>query len=106
MRILLDESLPRRLIGELPGHSTSTVTENGWSGLENGTLLRTAVDKFDVFLTADQNLEYQQNLSALPLAVIVLIARNNTFEILQTLMPEVLDRLRQLEPRTLVQVGG
>ena len=64
MRILLDESLPRRLIGELPGHTVSTVTENVWSALENGELLRAAAGSFDVFLTADQNLEYQQNLRA------------------------------------------
>ena len=106
MRILLDESLPRRLCGKLPGHSVSTVTQRGWSGTENGELLRIAAREFDVFLTADQNLEYQQNLQALPLAVIVLIARDNTFETLQSLIPDVLDRIARIEPRTLVKVGG
>ena len=106
MRILIDESLPRRLIGEFLGHSASTVTESGWSGLENGELLRTAVGEFDVFLTADQNLEYQQNLSALPLAVVVLVAPNSTFETLRPLIPEVLENLKRLEPCTLVKVGG
>ena len=105
MRILLDESLPRRLRGELPGHSVSTVTQCGWSGVENGELLRVADDDFDVFLTADQNLEYQQNLRALPLAVVVLTARNNTFGTLQSLMPGVLNRLAQIKPRTLVKIG-
>ena len=62
MRIQLDESLPRRLRGELSGHSVSTVTQRGWSGVENGELLRVAADDFDVFLTADQNIEYQQSL--------------------------------------------
>ena len=106
MRILLDESLPRRLIGELSGHTTSMVTENGWSGLENGELMRTAVGKFDVFLTTDQNLEYQQNISGLPLSVVVLIAHNNTFETLRALVQDVLDCLETLEPRTLVKIGG
>ena len=106
MRILLDESLPRRLRGELPGHSVSTVTQCGWSGLENGALLRVAANDFDVFLTADQNLEYQQNLRALPLAVIVLMAHDNTFQTLQSLMPDVLDLLTRIEPRTLAKVGG
>ena len=105
MRILLDESLPRRLRGELPGHSVSTVTQCGWSGLENGELLRVAAEEFDVFLTADQNLEYQQNLRELPLTVIVLVARNNTFETLQSLMPAVLHRLADSEPYTLSRVG-
>ena len=106
MRILLDESLPRRLIGEFSGHKASTVTENGWSGLENGELLRTAAGSFDVFLTADQNIEYQQNLSELPLAVVVLVAYRNRLDTLRPLIPELLDHLERLEPCTLVKVGG
>ena len=106
MRILLDESLPRRLLGELPGHQAATVTEQGWSGLGNGDLLRTAAPDFDVFLTADQNLEYQQNLSALPIAVLVLAARDNTFDTLRQLMPQVLDHLSRMGPRILVRVEG
>ena len=106
MRILLDESLPRRLSGELTGHTVSTVTDQGWSGIENGDLLRAAVGQFDVFLTADQNLEFQQNLSELPLSVVVLVAYNNKLESLRPLLPELLDRLNDLEPRTLVKVGS
>jgi Domain of unknown function (DUF5615) len=60
MRILLDESLPRRLKGELLGHDVSTVVECGWSGVKNGKLLTLAADNFDVFVTADQNLQNQQ----------------------------------------------
>ena len=106
MRILLDESLPRRLINKIPEHSASTVTENGWSGLENGELLRAAATRFDVFLTADQNIEYQQNLRELPLAVVVLVAHSNRLETLRPLIPELLARLETLEPHTLVKVGG
>ena len=105
MRILLDESLPRRLIRELPGHIVSTVTDNGWSGLENGELLRTAAGRFHVFLTADQNIEYQQNLRELPMAVVVLVAVNNRLDTLRLLLPELLDPLGQLEARALVKVG-
>ena len=106
MRILLDESLPRRLRVDLTGHTVETVTQCGWSGMENGELLQAAAGRFDVFLTADQNIEYQQNLSALPLAVVVLTARSNTYGALRPLMPEVLERLNRLEPRTLVRVGS
>ena len=106
MRILLDESLPRRLSSDFIRHTVATVTQCGWSGLENGELLKVAAGKFDAFLTADQNIEYQQNLSTLPLAVVVLIARNNTYEALRPLMPEVLERLDRLDPRTLVKVGS
>ena len=83
-----------------------TVTDSDWSGLENGDLLHVAAGRFDVFLTADQNLEYQQNLSALPLAIVVLVAFNNTLEAIRTLLPGLLDRLADLEPCTLVKVGG
>ena len=60
MRILLDESLPRRLRNELSGYTVSTVTECGWSGLDNGTLLCVAAGSFDVFPTADQNLDWRK----------------------------------------------
>ena len=106
MRILLDESLPRRLVGELAGHTASTVTDSGWSGLENGELLRAAAPGFDVLLTADQNLEYQQNLSKLPLAVVVLIARDDTLDTLRPLLLGLLELLDRLEPRTLARVGS
>ena len=105
MRILLDESLPRRLRKELPGHTVLTVTECGWSGLDNGTLLRAAAVRFDVFLTADQNLEFQQNLNALPLAVIVLVAPRNTYWMLRPLMANVLNCLQQLAPHSLVRIS-
>lgn len=61
MRILLDESLPRDLRAQLPGHDIATVVGCGWSGIKNGKLLVLAATRFDVFLTADQNLEFQAN---------------------------------------------
>ena len=106
MHILLDEPLPRRLISELTGHTVSTVTDQGWSGLENGELLHAAVGQFDVFLTADQNLEYQQNLSELALSVVVLVAHNNKLETIRSLIPDLLDRMTDLEPRTLVKISA
>lgn len=106
MRILLDESLPRRLREELTGHSVKTVAEMGWSSVENGELLGRAAGHFDVFVTADQNLQFQQNLSALPLAVAVLAARTNKLEALRPLLPELLARLATLQPRTFVRIGS
>ncbi len=106
MRILLDESLPRSLGGELTGHSVKTVAEMGWSAVENGELLRRAAGHFDVFLTADQNLQFQQNLDALPVSVIVLVARTNRLEDLRPLIPELLARLGTLQARTLLRVGA
>ena len=99
MKLLLDESLPRSLKRELAGHEVSTVPEMGWSGRENGELLRLMSGRFDAFLTADQNLEFQQNLAASGVPVIVLSACTNRLEDLRPLVPSVLERLQgPLEP--------
>ena len=65
MKLLLDESLPRPLADLLPGHDVRTVVQSGWSSLSNGELLRKAATEFDALVTADQNIEFQQNLKAL-----------------------------------------
>jgi len=106
MRILLDESLPRRLSRALTEHKVSTVVEAGWSGVKNGKLLALASGQFDVFVTADRNLQYQQNLAVLPLAVVVLVAYDNRLPTLLPLVPELLDCLAKLSPNSLVRVGG
>ena len=103
MRILLDESLPRRLARLLPGHEVRTA-QMGWSGTRNGPLLELAAPDFDVLLTADQNLEYQQNLQALPIAVAVLVAANNRIESLQPLVPALLRSLRSLRRGELIRI--
>lgn len=105
MRILLDESLPRRLARELPGHEVHTVQGRGWAGLKNGVLLRQASQEFEVLLTGDRNLEFQQNPKALPIAVIVIVAVNNRFETLRPLVPNVLDALKTVRPGQLVTIG-
>lgn len=104
MRILLDESLPRKLALELLGHEAETVQKRGWAGLKNGVLLRTASTEFEVFLTGDQNLEYQQNQAALPIAVIVLVAVDNRIESMRPLVPRVLEALQGIRAGQLVRV--
>lgn len=106
MRILLDESLPRPLRLLLTGHDTSTVRDEGWTSLKNGDLLRRAAERFDVLLTPDQNLEFQQNLALLPIAVVVMISDSNRLESLEPLVPNVLEVLKTLTPKTLVRVGA
>ena len=106
MRILLDESLPRPLSRLLAGHSVSTVAAEGWARLSNGALLRQAAERFDLVLTADQNLEFQQNLSTLPVAVVVLVAESNRLESLEPLVPALLESLKSVKPRTLFRVGA
>jgi hypothetical protein len=107
MRILLDECVPRPLRRELPGHQVQTVPEMGWSGKTNGELLRLmAQANFAVFLTADQNLRYQQNLRTAGVAVIVLIAPSNRLPDLAPLMPTVRAWLDTIQPGQLVEVSA
>jgi hypothetical protein len=105
VRILLDESVPRPFGSLLTGHDVDTVTRMGWTSLGNGDLLRQAAPTFDALVTADQNLEFQQNLAKLPMAVVVLIAPSNRLESLEPLVSALLDTLKALKPKTLVRVG-
>ncbi len=104
MRILLDECVPRPLRNELAGHYVKTVRQMGWAGIQNGDHLRLAEEAFDVFLTVDRNLEYQQNLSGTKIAVIVLVARSNNYQDLQPLMPSVEQALQSIQPEVLVRI--
>jgi len=105
VRILLDESLPRPLARLLPEHEVRTVAAMGWTGKRNGELLQLAAGTFDAFLTADQNLEDQQNVSTLPIAVVVLVAPTNRIESLRPLIPVLLRTLETFAPRQLVHVS-
>lgn len=96
MKILLDECLPRRLKQSLTGHTVFTVPEKGWAGTKNGALLRLAASEFEVFITIDKNLQYQQNLKEAPLPVIVLMAADNKIETLLPLIPKLLDVLKKM----------
>jgi len=100
MRLLLDESIPKRLRRSLPEHAVRTVVEMGWSGVKNGKLLALAQADFDAFITVDKNLPYQQNLNTLPIAVIVLDAVSNELPVLLPLVPELKRELESLEPKT------
>jgi predicted nuclease of predicted toxin-antitoxin system len=96
MKLLLDESLPRRLKADFPDHEVYTVRDMGWNGIKNGQLLQLIVaDKFDALITFDKNLQHQQNFNKYTIAVFVLSASNNTYSELSILSPEVNQYLRQ-----------
>ena len=97
MKILLDESLPHKLKQSFPEiHQVFTVKDMGWLGQKNGALLKLMIDEgFEIFVTVDQNLPYQQNTQRLPLTIAILRAVNNRLETLQALIPKLLDRLAQ-----------
>jgi hypothetical protein len=107
MRLLLDECVPRPLKRDLVGHDVSHVVDMGWSSKRNGELLRLmAVERFDAFLTVDQNIEFQQNLRASGVSVVVAIANTNRLTEFRPLVPEILEALGRLLPGELIRVGG
>ena len=98
MRILLDESLPRQLAALMPQHEVRTVKQMGWAGTRNGPLLQLAAQQFDVLLTADRSLEFQQNLKHVRIVVVVLVATTNRIESLRPLVPSLLKVLPTAKP--------
>ena len=104
MRLLLDECVPSRLRRSLPTHHVSTVVYEGWSGIKNGKLLALAAERFDAFITVDKNLPYQQNTSALPVAVLVLDAVSNELPFLLPLVPALERELSSLKRGTYVLI--
>lgn len=102
---MLDECIPRPLRRELPDHEVRTVQEQGWDGQENGELLRLAAAAgFDVFLTADRGIEFQQQVPALGLAVVALRARSNDVNDLRPPMAAVRNAIAAVRPGTIVRV--
>jgi len=104
MRVLLDECVPRALRTELPGHEVKTVAEAGWAGVKNGALLQLAATRFDMILTVDRNLEYQQNFSGLTIAVVVIDAPSNDIDVLRPLMGKVRDAIPKAKPGAVIHV--
>lgn len=103
-RVLFDEDIPRQLRRELPGFEIRTVPEVGWAGLKNGELLRRAEGLFDVFVTADRKLPFQQNLPAFSLGVVVLMAGSTKLEDLRPLAHEISQAIEAVQPHQLVLV--
>lgn len=93
MRILIDECIDWRLSRHILGHEVKTAGKMGWATIKNGELLALAAQQFDVFVTVDRNLSFQQNLVAFPIAVIVLRARTNRLADLRPLIPALLEAL-------------
>jgi len=83
----------------------STVAEVGWAQTKNGDLLRLAEDEFDVFVTVDQNIQYQQNLKSRRLAIVLIIAYNNKLQTLKGFVPEVLAALETIQVGDFTIVG-
>ena len=90
----------------LKGHSSVTVQRRGWASIKNGKLCALAAGEFDVLLTADKGMEYQQNLATLPIAILLVLARSNRIDDLACAIPPILAALAELAPRTLRKIAA
>lgn len=104
MRLLLDECVPRRLRRDFVGHSVSTIEQAGLKGLKNGSLLRAASERFDVPITVDKNIEYQQNLQDLAMPILILSAFTNRYESVSALVPAALQALSTIRRNEIVTI--
>jgi predicted nuclease of predicted toxin-antitoxin system len=105
VRILLDENLPVDLAAELTGREAASVAQLGWQGIKNSELLRRAQGRFEVLLTMDSNLEFQQDIAASEVAILVLVARSNRMAHLRPLVPSMLIALESVRPGELRKVS-
>ena len=92
MRVLVDECVDWRIVRELPQHDAKTVKQLGWEEVDDASLLTRAAAEFDIFITVDTKLPYQQNIAALDIAVVVLRGRTTRLADLR----DLLDRLREV----------
>ena len=99
MKLLLDESIPKRLKSDSSEFDVKTVPEMGWAGKRNGDLLQLASDEFTHFITVDKNLRYQQTIENHDIAVVVLDAVSNRYEDLTKFTPSLADKIHTLEKR-------
>ena len=106
MKILIDECIPRKFKRSLLGHNCLTVPEAGLAGTGNGQLLDVAEERgFDVFLTIDRGLEYEQDLSTRSIAVMIIRVKSNRMRDLSPHVPACLTALASIKPRQLVRIG-
>ncbi len=106
MKILLDESLPRKLKNDFGAdHEVLTVREQDWLGKKNGELLTLmSENKFDLFITVDRNLQYQQNLEHLSITIFVLCAVDNRRESLKKLIPKLFEIIKKGDLQRVIEI--
>lgn len=108
MKVLIDECAPTALKFSLAahGHECVTVQEAGWSGKANGELLILAETQFDVLVTLDTNLRYQQKLAGRRISIVVMRAQSNRLEHLSPYFHDCAEALETIKPGDLVHIGG
>lgn len=104
MKVFLDECIDWRLSRDLIGHDVKTARQMGWTAVKNGELLALVAKEFDAFVTVDRNLAFQQNVTGINVAVIVLRAKSNRLDDLKALVPELLRSLTDAPPGQVLEV--
>ncbi|HMK21995.1 MAG TPA: DUF5615 family PIN-like protein [Terriglobales bacterium] len=106
MKVLIDECLPRKLKRALTGHDCQTAPESGLAGLKNGELLdRSELMGFEVFITLDRGVEYQQRLEDRKLGVLLIRSKSSRLQDLLPKVPDILRTLDRISPGQLIKVG-
>jgi hypothetical protein len=105
LRILLDECVDVRLAASLASIDVRTVADQGWLGISNGRLLALAAAEFDVFVTVDRNLPFQQHLPKFDIAVILLRAKSNRIADLVVLVPELISVIPNAKSGVVTPIG-
>ena len=104
MKLLLDECVTRHLKRDLTDHEVHTVEDAGFKGLENGDLLKAASATYDVLITVDRNILYQQNIGGFNVAILILAAKRNSYASLQPLMRRALSALETMKPGDVIRI--
>lgn len=102
MKILIDECVPHILRKKLSNLDITSVQHAGWAGIKNGTLLKLAEDAYDVFISSDKNLQYQQSVTGRKLAIVIL--PSNQLPIVENLLPQLEEALRAIKAGDFVEL--
>lgn len=106
MKVLVDECIDWRLSRDIRGHEVRTARQMGWLTVKNGELLALAAKEFDVFVTVDRNLAFQQPIAVFDIAVVVLRGRSNRLSDLRSLVPELLESIPIARQGTVMYIGA
>jgi hypothetical protein len=106
VKILLDECVDWRLARDLHGHEVRTARQMGWAAIKNGELLSLASEIFDVFVTVDRNLAFQQNTGSISIGIVVIQAKTNRLADLKPLVPQLMMAIESARPGAVQHVGA
>jgi hypothetical protein len=106
VKVLLDECVDWRLLRAIEGHDVRTARQMGWATIKNGDLLALASEHFNVFVTVDRNLAFQQHTASFRVAIVVLHARSNRLADLLPLVPALLEAIAAASPATLTTIAS